>query len=172
MPKTLTDEQNWAIITAPDTTTSVDLAGALNLAANTVVASRRRLRTEGWVCRVRYDTCPYCQRPVTVRIRSAQHAYHPECKPLAKLARQRERDADESRARDNVDRIRQWWVDKQEETRQKADQGGTLWTEEEDKLLLSMLDRPMEETCDLLHRSISAVNHRRRRLKLRYGYDD
>jgi hypothetical protein len=160
MRSRLTDLQIWYILNAPFASDE-QLAATIGAKVSTVHNARWSLSRKGWTCSVRYAACRHCGELATLRGASRTHAYHPQCRPLALTEIQRQIDAERPATPERVARLHQWQVDTQARTLAQATSNGRRWSETEDAVVLELIDRPIEETCEELGRSLYAVAQRR-----------
>jgi hypothetical protein len=64
-----------------------------------------------------------------------------------------------------VARLHEWQHAIQARTLAQATSNGRRWTESEDAVVLELMDRLIEETCEELDRSLYAVAYRRVKLR-------
>jgi hypothetical protein len=160
----LTDAQTWTILTLPRAS-DAELATMLGAKTSTVHNARWRLSRKGWTCSVRYAACRHCGQPATLKGRSSTHAYHRSCRPAALRAIQQRIDAERPVTLERVARLHQWQQATQVRTLAQATSNGRRWSDAEDAVVLELIDRPIEETCEELSRSMYAVAYRRVRLR-------
>jgi hypothetical protein len=156
----LTDAQLWTILTLPRAS-DAELAAMLGAKVSTVHGARWKLARNGWSCTVRYALCRHCGQPVTLKGRSTTHAYHPSCRPIAHKEITRRIDAERMVTPEQVERLHQWQYTTQARTLAQATSNGRRWSEAEDAVVLELMDRPVESTCEKLGRSMYAVAQRR-----------
>jgi hypothetical protein len=163
MTRLLTDEQLWVILNELDTHYT-ELGPRLNTSLEAVRLAQYRMKRNGWSCKIRYGTCRYCGKPMTVRVRSHAYAYHRECKPVATsmLKRQRESAAE---VEERTEYFRNWLLRSQEQSKATATKYRAPWTEEDDQVVLEMMEKPVEESCQILRRTAYGIIARRHRLR-------
>jgi hypothetical protein len=166
MRSRLTNAQIWTILTLPRAS-DVELAAMLDVKVSTVHNARWKLARAGWSCSVRYAACRHCGELAALRGASLKHAYHEHCRPAALRAIQQRLDAERPATPGRVARLHQWAQDTQARTLAQATSNGRRWSEAEDAVVLDLIDRPIEETCAELDRSLYAVQDRRARLRRR-----
>lgn len=82
----LTDEQNWAIVSAADDHPTRSLANGLGLPYSTVNNARWRFRRRGWTCAVDFVACAACGELITNDLpANARRTYHLACRAAAKV---------------------------------------------------------------------------------------
>jgi hypothetical protein len=160
----LTDAQIWTILTLPRAS-DAQLAAMLGVKVSTVHNARWKLSRNGWSCSVRYAPCRHCGELATLKGQSTDHAYHARCRPAALRAIQQRVDAEPPVTPEHVARLHQWQQATQERTLAQAASNGRRWSDAEDAVVRELIDRPIEETCDELDRSLYAVAYRRARLR-------
>jgi hypothetical protein len=163
MTRLLTDEQLWAILNELDTHYT-ELGPRLGTSLEAVRLAQYRMKRNGWSCKIRYGTCRFCGRPMTVRVRSSAYAYHRECKPAATSALKRQRE-DAAEVEERSEYFRNWLLRQQEESKGAATKYRAPWTEEDDQVVLEMMEKPVAETCQVLHRTVYGIIARRHRLR-------
>jgi hypothetical protein len=156
----LTDAQIWTILTMPRAS-DAELAAMLGVKVSTVHNARWNLSRHGWSCSVRYAPCRLCGELATFKGRSSTHAYHASCRPIALKEITRRIDADRPVTPERVARLHEWQQATQERTLAQATSNGRRWSDAEDAVVLELMDRPVEETCEELGRSLYAVAQRR-----------
>jgi hypothetical protein len=166
MRSRLTDLQIWYILNAP-LASDEQPASTIDAKVSTVHNARWSLSRKGWSCTVRYAACRHCGELATLRGASRTHAYHARCGPLALTEIQRQIDAERPVTPERVARLHQWAQDTQARTLAQATSNGRRWSEAEDAVVLELMERPVEETCAELDRSLYAVQDRRARLRRR-----
>jgi hypothetical protein len=166
MRNRLTDAQIWTILTLPRASDE-ELATMICVKESTVHNARWKLSRSGWSCSVRYAPCRHCGELATLKGRSTTHAYHTSCRPAALRAIQQRLDAERPVTPERVARLHQWQQDTQARTLVQATSNGRRWSDAEDAVVRELMDRPIEETCAELDRSLYAVQDRRARLRRR-----
>ena len=166
----MTDEQTWAILTAPAEATDHQLAEQLGLTYAAVHGRRWTLRTEGWTCKVRFARCLYCDEMMTLppsRSRT-DYPYHPDCHEQYRRddvnRRYHRSPIEERKARSQNSRIITSTA--QEESLAKAVNRGAPWTDSEDAYLAENLHRTARELAAELNRSYYAVESRVKRMRM------
>lgn len=112
-----------------------------------------------WVCGEAFPL-PYKQSPDRVR-------YCPGCRPAVRRATTDRHHAMRESNSIDLDRAHRWTRQVQERTAAKATQRHAPWTERDDLVVIALASMPIEETCDLLGRSLLSVQQRRWKLRRR-----
>ena len=168
----MTDEQVWAILTAPDDLISRQLAEQLDLPYSSVLTRRWALRKYGWSCRISWDPCQECGKPL-IRT-AARKRYHDHCQPLVKkrlnasyVPDRRERMTQEQRA--NRDRLRDEHYERtQARTLQRATSHYCRYAPDEDELLIELSETmTIEQVALEVGRTSGAVQTRLKILRKR-----
>lgn len=178
MPKrVLTDDHRLAIMEAPDTETTADLASRLGISYDLTYAFREQLRTTGWICQLRLGTCDVCGEPLLASARghAKRHRWCRESARAKRTTRLRREDGSYrstvyARARERRDSL-------QEVTRGLDVQSGDRWSSDDDAYLWEhradvYTHDGIERLARTLGRSFSACQNRLTSLLRRYGEDD
>lgn len=167
----MSDEQTWAIATAPSYVSDRELSDTLRLKESAVHARRWTIRSKGWTCRVRYATCLHCGSSMTLPYGNTRtdRPYHARCRP--ELVRQHQRQQHARRTPEQLAREREVTRSAvtaiQEQTVQRAVNSGAPWTELDDAFLEANLHRRISDLADELGRTYYAVELRVKALRKR-----
>jgi hypothetical protein len=164
----LTDDQIWILLHILEVSVE-HLAAAFGVTVTAIHNVRWRLRRRGWTCSVQYRTCRHCGELLTIRNSHAKMAYHDACRPEARAAIQRVLDAQRPVTAEKLKRAHEWSRTVQAETKRQATQHMRRWSRDDDDILVKLLDHPITETCEVLGRSLHAVQNRRQVLKRQEG---
>lgn len=77
--RVLTDADRYAILTAPDTESTADLAARIGKGYSTVYAVRRKIMDGEWSCDLTLGTCDTCDQPLLIPPHSNGMKRHRGC---------------------------------------------------------------------------------------------
>ena len=168
----MTDEQIWAIVTAPEDMSASQIANTLGLTPASVNARRWLIRREGWSCEISWDPCAECGDPLIKRI--GRQTYHEHCRPLVSKrlnasyepARQERMTPDQLAARDR--RRDEHYDRSQASTIPYATSHFRRYTPEDDAILIELIETMTHDKVALeVGRTWAAVNARLQKLRKR-----